>query len=193
MLTKVTDRLSFGDESECCHARDGSLAVVHACKTPCHKGAVGYTTTSLSNGHPHYLSYEEPHHLYLNLIDPPIPLFMLPSFDTFLRFVDGEIGARPVLIHCNQGESRAPSLALLYMAKRLGTLPNDSYESAASAFRVQFRYSPSRGIQLWYDEFALTVGDSLRRSIDSGLAKSRFGIVILSHHFFAKDWAPERA
>jgi predicted nucleic acid-binding Zn-ribbon protein len=46
----------------------------------------------------------------------------------------------------------------------------------------------SRGITVWYDEFELKVGDSLRRSIDKGLAKSRFGIVVLSTAFFAKNW-----
>ena len=45
-----------------------------------------------------------------------------------------------------------------------------------------------RGLKVWYDEFNLTVGDSLRRSIDKGLAKSRFGIVVLSSSFFAKNW-----
>jgi hypothetical protein len=46
----------------------------------------------------------------------------------------------------------------------------------------------SKGLRIWYDEFTLTVGDSLRRSIDRGLARSRFGIVVLSPSFFAKDW-----
>jgi TIR domain len=44
------------------------------------------------------------------------------------------------------------------------------------------------GLSVWYDEFALKVGDSLRRKIDEGLAKSRYGIVILSHAFFTKNW-----
>jgi TIR domain len=43
-------------------------------------------------------------------------------------------------------------------------------------------------IEVWYDEFSLHVGDGLRRSIDRGLAQSRFGIVVLSHNFFAKQW-----
>ena len=46
----------------------------------------------------------------------------------------------------------------------------------------------SRGFHVWYDEFSLTLGDSLRRKIDQGLAKSRYGIVILSPNFFAKEW-----
>ena len=49
----------------------------------------------------------------------------------------------------------------------------------------------AKGAKVWYDEFTLKVGDSLRREIDRGLANSRFGIVILSNHFFAKEW-PQR-
>lgn len=44
------------------------------------------------------------------------------------------------------------------------------------------------GFEVWYDEFELEVGDSLRRSIDDGIKKSRFGIVVLSTHYFAKQW-----
>lgn len=44
------------------------------------------------------------------------------------------------------------------------------------------------GLSIWYDKTALHVGDSLRRAIDDGLANSRFGIVVLSHNFFAKQW-----
>lgn len=45
-----------------------------------------------------------------------------------------------------------------------------------------------RGHSVWFDEYELTVGDSLRRGIDRGLVDSRFGIVVLSHSFFAKSW-----
>jgi hypothetical protein len=44
------------------------------------------------------------------------------------------------------------------------------------------------GVKVWYDEFTLKVGDSLRRSIDGGLSNSRFGTVVLSSSFFAKNW-----
>lgn len=44
------------------------------------------------------------------------------------------------------------------------------------------------GHQMWFDEFTLKIGDSLRRTIDRGLASSRFGIVILSPSFLAKNW-----
>jgi hypothetical protein len=54
----------------------------------------------------------------------------------------------------------------------------------AEAFRA-------RGMEVWYDEFTLRVGDSLRKSIDAGLAGCKFGVVILSPYFFNKHW-PEQ-
>src|SRR5205085_179516 len=44
------------------------------------------------------------------------------------------------------------------------------------------------GLRVWYDEFELRIGDSLRRSIDTGVARSRFGVVVLSQSFFSKNW-----
>jgi hypothetical protein len=44
------------------------------------------------------------------------------------------------------------------------------------------------GLRVWYDESTLKIGDSLRRKIDHGLARSRFGIVVLSSTFFVKNW-----
>ncbi len=48
-----------------------------------------------------------------------------------------------------------------------------------------------RGFTVWFDEFELSVGDSLTEKINDGLAKSRFGIVILSQSFFKKSWPKE--
>jgi len=49
----------------------------------------------------------------------------------------------------------------------------------------------SHHVDVWYDEFTLTVGDSLREAIDRGLATSQFAIVVLSPFFFQKRW-PQR-
>ena len=46
----------------------------------------------------------------------------------------------------------------------------------------------AKGAKVWLDKYAMTVGDSLRQSIDDGLAHSRFGIVILSETYFKKFW-----
>lgn len=44
---------------------------------------------------------------------------------------------------------------------------------------------------VWYDDYELIVGRSLRQQIDDGLKKANFGVVVLSKSFFAKDW-PQR-
>lgn len=45
-----------------------------------------------------------------------------------------------------------------------------------------------QGLKVWYDEFTLRIGDSLRQKIDRGLVTSRVGLVVLSPAFVAKGW-----
>ncbi len=47
------------------------------------------------------------------------------------------------------------------------------------------------GISVWFDEAVIKLGDSLRRKIDDGLSKCKYGVVILSPHFLSKEW-PQR-
>lgn len=44
------------------------------------------------------------------------------------------------------------------------------------------------GFAVWYDEYELTMGDSLLRKIGEGLRTSDFGVVVLSPSFFRKKW-----
>lgn len=46
----------------------------------------------------------------------------------------------------------------------------------------------SHGLNVWYDEMTLCIGDSLRQKIDRGLASSRVGLVVLSPDFIKKGW-----
>jgi hypothetical protein len=61
-------------------------------------------------------------------------------------------------------------------------------EDKAEIARPLFEALRSRGYSVWFDEHSLKLGDSLRRSIDEGLSRCRFGIIILSPAFFAKQW-----
>ena len=42
--------------------------------------------------------------------------------------------------------------------------------------------------EVWFDEFELRLGDSLRSKIDAGLRDCDFGVVVLSPSFFSKKW-----
>jgi hypothetical protein len=44
------------------------------------------------------------------------------------------------------------------------------------------------GLRVWYDQFAIQWGQSIRQKIDEGLRKAYFGVVVLSPNFFERPW-----
>jgi len=46
----------------------------------------------------------------------------------------------------------------------------------------------ANGLNVWFDEMTLRIGDSLRQKIDKGLANSKVGLVVLSPSFIKKGW-----
>lgn len=46
----------------------------------------------------------------------------------------------------------------------------------------------ARGFTVWFDELNIRVGQSIRREIERGIREARFGLVIVSEHFMAKQW-----
>jgi hypothetical protein len=51
-----------------------------------------------------------------------------------------------------------------------------------------FRFLTDHGVNAWYDDFTLTLGDSLSRSIDAGLLRSQYGVIVVSKAFLSKNW-----
>lgn len=151
-MQEIYERLIVANDLSCCLGNEG-LAVVHACKSPCHQKALGYTG-NLSSAHPNYLALERENDLFLNIIDPPAPLFMPPLFVSFLGFANKHWRQnKKILIHCNQGESRAPSLAMLFLAKGVAVLPDSSYAAARAEFEKLYpRYNPGRGIETYFSK-----------------------------------------
>ncbi len=147
-MQKVDHNLFVGKMEDCGQGPD--FAVVHACKDPCHKQAVNYTG-NLDSSDPYYLVYESTNSLFLNIVDMQRPLmhkFAGPIFAAALDFIGQHIKEQQVLIHCNQGISRAPAIALLYLAKRKKTIPVDSYQEAKAAFvRLYPNFLPSHGLE----------------------------------------------
>ena len=158
MKTILTPTLSIGDDGDC-HVPDANEAVVHAAKRQCYLRAVGGTVPA--KDHPQYLGAEAGAELWLNLIDPPKPLFQKRSFEWFLSFARRWHGSgRRLFIHCNRGESRAPSLALLFMAKVTGELPDTSYDDAYDAFDGMCPgYKPGAGIETFLRENWHDIGE----------------------------------
>ena len=125
-----------------------SWAVVHACKEPYHRQALGYTGRGAPKDSPYYLFlYDDNRHLVMNIVDTNSPLFFSDELinEAINYCVNNLKTGKKVLIHCNQGESRAPSIALLLLRK-LG-IYQYSFEDAITVFKKRYPlYDPKPGI-----------------------------------------------
>jgi hypothetical protein len=72
--------------------------------------------------------------------------------------------------------------------ERFDAFISHASEDKDSIARPLYRELNAQGVTVWFDEAVLKLGDSLRRKIDEGLTKCRYGVVILSPHFFRKEW-----
>ena len=124
-------------------------AIVHACKEPYHRQAVGYSGRACSKDHPEYLVAQRGNRLMLNLVDVDNPEWVHPSIvDAAMQFIDKSMrNGLKVLIHCNQGHSRSAGLGLLYLAYT-GKFSGLEFISAESKYKVIYPpYSPADGIR----------------------------------------------
>lgn len=148
-MRKIYERLYTGDLADCFEGA-ASWAVVHACRQPCFRRAARRLGVA-SDGLTHL---EDGPNLYLDLIDGPARYFSTPPLEAFLSFA-GRHWSRGsgLLIHCNRGTSRGPSLALLFLAQGSTALPSGSFDEASAAFsRWVPEYSPGDGIRSFLRE-----------------------------------------
>ena len=94
----------------------------------------------------------------------------------------------------NQSLSSVPSLIReLPPETEVSNKTYDVFISHASEDKNEIVYPlatilKNADLSVWYDEFEMKIGDSLRRKIDNGIANSRFGIVVISRDFISKGW-----
>ena len=150
-MIEVFKNLYVGNDTDCRKIQfDIEWSVIHACKT-CHQKALNYTK-SLPSNHPNYLVFRQDRNLYLNLVDmSSIKLeFADPIFETDLKFILEVTGK--VLIHCNQGISRSPAIALTYLANQ-NLISKGSFSFASKEFiKLYKNYNPGLGIKNYLDD-----------------------------------------
>lgn len=97
------------------------------------------------------------------------------------------------------GNARAQSIreqvqpTTIYSAVETTVVEHDVFISHATEDKESFvnelvEELKKRNVKVWVDDLKIKWGDPLRKSIDEGLKKSRFGIVVISKHFIAKGW-----
>lgn len=150
-MVEVLTNLYVGNTDDCNKTNGFGWAIIHACKDPCHRRIVNYTN-NLPSSHANYLVHKKENHLALNIVDMKQELFSECTnkiMKAAMLFIEENINKYKILIHCNQGMSRSPSIALLYMA-RLGVISNLSYKEAAIDFKQKYKnYNPGNGISTY--------------------------------------------
>lgn len=147
------------DDYEFSVKRQEGWAVVHACKEPYHRQALVYKTRGAPKTHPEYLVARRGDRLILNLVDADNPAYIPKEIiDAALAFIHEQLASQArVLVHCNQGGSRSPSIGLLYLVKHTDKLPRTSFSEAEEDFRELYpMYNPAGGMrgfmmQHWQD------------------------------------------
>ena len=140
MLQKVSSNLFIGD-IESCKRISHSDCIIHATKNPCFTRMMG---GKVEKDNPNYLYYETEKDLYLNIIDSDEPLFYKATFDKALEFIGKHIFENKVILHCNEGRSRSPSIAMLYLFHNL-----EYREAQNRMLDIYNDYNPSMGIDEW--------------------------------------------
>lgn len=136
-MTEIYKNLFVGNENDYEHKvrNQEGWSVIHACKEPYHRQALGYRGRAASKDHPEYLMAKRENRLILNLVDVEDPAYIAKEImDEALQFIEQSLSAdRKVLIHCNQGMSRSPGIGLLYLARE-GVINNTSFQEALAEF-----------------------------------------------------------
>lgn len=123
--------------------------VIHACKEPYHRNALGYTGRAAPKDHPEYLIARRDNRLILNLVDAPKPEFIPEEIITeALKAIHANIDDRKVLVHCNQGMSRSATIGLLYM-HAVHAIDEDFHKAEAEYKKNYPWYVPGNGMRMF--------------------------------------------
>jgi hypothetical protein len=148
-LIEVYENLFVGSQNDEGEVR-GQVGwfVVHACKEPYHRDALGYTGRAVAKDHPEYLIAHRPGRLILNLVDVADVNFISSNIiDPALDAIHQHIASHKVLVHCNQGMSRSPTIALLYLLKFTSALSRQDIDGDLEAFKQLYPpYAPAKGM-----------------------------------------------
>jgi hypothetical protein len=129
-----------------------------------HQDTLGYATLGAPKG-PQYLSVDQRGRRALNFIDVQDPnLIPIQMIEKGLEFIDKRLSAGDnVLVACNQGQSRGPITALLYL-RAIGDLTGNFIQSE-KIFRTLYRhYDPGIGARA----FARSNWDTFDRLLRKG-------------------------
>lgn len=115
-----------------------------------HQSVVGWHGRGCNKDNPYYLFRREAHAIYLNMIDGTDPKYVNDEMiNSALDFIHEHIeNGDDVFIYCSLGESRSPSLALMYLLENSLIEKNTN---TINTFRQDYypNYNPKNGNLLY--------------------------------------------
>jgi len=138
MINIPNTKLFIGSSQDLAQTDAEKWAVVHATQTY-HYKLFGWDqkTNKPNKNHPNYIVQERQNNISLNWVDGYAYLYNWSGAETFIRvlnFIDKWIVEKNVLVYSDKGRTRAPTIGLLHMAKRLKIISNDSFMIAYDDF-----------------------------------------------------------
>jgi predicted protein tyrosine phosphatase len=151
-MREVYKGLFVGDDSDFEKVKnDSSWYIVRACKEGPggHRNILHYTSPGAPKDR-NYLFVKRSRFLVLNIIDAQDPTFVPDSLiDESLTFINDQLSKNhKVLIACNHGLSRSPTIAFLYLYSA-GKLPQEYHKALRSFRQIYPQYDPSPGLELY--------------------------------------------
>jgi rhodanese-related sulfurtransferase len=150
-MREVFKNLYIGGDDSVSEARKRGMNIIHSCKDGphSHRSVLKYESMGAPKG-PEYLVVKRPGNIYLNLIDADDPSFIPDEIvNTALTAVKDSLSKdKPILIHCNHGLSRSPTIAFLYLYSA-GKLPQEYHKALRSFRQIYPQYDPSPGLELY--------------------------------------------
>lgn len=123
--------------------------IIHACKEPYHRQALGYLGQGAPTTDPEYLFAYRGDHLILNLVDAPtVDYIPKPIIDEAIKAIKINIQKKKVFVHCNQGGSRSAVIGLLYL-KAVHAISDDFVQAEKAFLQLYPCYSPGKGMRMF--------------------------------------------
>jgi hypothetical protein len=146
-MIKVTEKLYIARCSESVQNRLPAAAHIYCCQQPCSRTSAQLPPALCTAGAP-----EAPRE-FISLVNTEIPYYQAADFNHHLDLLDRRLHGGEVVLLSEHGESRAPSLALLWMVFRGKLLSKSSFAAARADFsRIYPKYLPWPGWVIFFEQ-----------------------------------------
>lgn len=148
-MEEIIKHLWIGSDDDVPEAKKRGYARLACCKDgpDGHREMLGYETLGAPKGKD-YLFARKGDWMALNLIDSENPM-LIPDkvIDAGIDFIQEQMDkGNKILVHCNAGMSRSPSIVMLYLHK-IGEL-SQGYNRALHIFKTLYpKYAPAHGME----------------------------------------------